>query len=399
MQTTTHSHKIQAAVARPCFHASSTMLCASVFLLAMVMATFAHAASPAEAKGPAPAVTVEKVLIKDANPATDYVGRVEAIQTVDLQPRVEGYLETVNATEGGMVNAGDLLFTIEQTAYRARVNADAAAVDKARASLERARKYLQRLRSTRKSGVAAADMDAAVSDELQAKAQLQEALAALEQSKLNLGYTTISAPIHGRIGKVQVTRGNLVTPATGQLARIVQVDPIRVVFSLNEQDYLKMSRHISSLPTGEIKVSDAVVPRLLLSDGSEYQAKGRISFVDNEIDPQTGTIAIRAEFDNPKQLLLPGAYVTVELSEAKAKPRPVVPQAAVQEDKEGRYVLLVGEDNIVSIRRIVTAETMGSSWIVEKGLDGGETIIVYGLQKARVGQPVEPKFDATIGQE
>jgi membrane fusion protein (multidrug efflux system) len=377
----------------------SAVFTASVLLWFTVPATFAYAAPGAGAQGPAPAVTVEKVQVKDANPPQAYVGRVEAIQAVDLQPRVEGYLTAVNVTEGGMVNAGDVLFVIEQTTYRARVNADAAAVDKAQASLDRAEKYLKRLRSTRKSGVAAADMDAAVSDQLQAKAQLQEAMAALEQSRLNLGYTTITAPIHGRIGRVQVTKGNLVTPSTGALARIVQVDPIRVVFSLNEQDYLAMSRQVSPLPSGEVSFSDVVVPRLRLSDGTVYPAQGRIDFVDNEIDARTGTIAVRAVFDNPGQLLLPGGYVTVELTKAAAKPRPVVPQAAVQEDKDGRFVLVVGEGNVVSVRRIVTGATVGASWVVEDGLQGGETIIVHGLQKARVGQPVEPKLDATRGQE
>jgi membrane fusion protein (multidrug efflux system) len=156
---------------------------------------------------------------------------------------------------------------------------------------------------------------------------------------------------------------------------------------------------VSPLPSGEVSFSDVVVPRLRLSDGTVYPAQGRIDFVDNEIDARTGTIAVRAVFDNPGQLLLPGGYVTVELTKAAAKPRPVVPQAAVQEDKDGRFVLVVGEGNVVSVRRIVTGATVGASWVVEDGLQGGETIIVHGLQKARVGQPVEPKLDATRGQE
>ncbi len=358
----------------------------------------AHA-GPDTAQAPPPSVTVEKVLIQETNPITSYVGRVEAIQAVDLQPRVEGYLEVVNVDEGSEVNADDTLFVIEQHLYKAQVNADSAAVDKARAMLDKAQKYLQRLRATRKNGVAAADLDAAVSDHLQAKAQLHAALAALERSKLNLQYTTITAPIHGRIGRVQVTRGNLVTPATGPLARIVQVDPIRIVFSLNEQEYLELQRRLTQLPSGEQSLSEALVLRLLLSDGTEYPRQGRMDFVDNEIDPLTGTIAIRAEFDNPEQLLLPGAYGTVQLRQSEPVKYPLVPQAAVQEDKDGRYVLLVDENNTVVMRRIVTGTAVGPSWAVQQGLEGGETVIVYGLQKARIGKTVAPKLDASRDQE
>lgn len=347
----------------------------------------AAAASPQSGGGRPPMVTVEAVTEQEVNPPSDYVGRVEAIQAVDLRARVEGFIEHVKFQEGGKVKAGDLLYLIEQAPYKAKVNEAAAKVADAEASLTEARQYLKRLQSVRSGGVSATDLEAAVSTELKAKALLQQAQASLEQSELDLGYTVIKAPISGRIGRTTYTKGNLVGPASEALARIVQLDPIRVVYSMSENDLVsdKLAREGGCAEDPE----NRLVPRIQMPDGQMYPAAGRLDFVDNQVDASTGTIAVRAVFDNPDGILLPGQYVNVLIRCSEGKRLPVVPQSAVQEDREGRYVFTVDAENRIQQRRIKTGAAIGTNWAVESGLMTGETIIVQGVQKVSPGQIVE----------
>jgi membrane fusion protein (multidrug efflux system) len=332
-------------------------------------------------------VTVEAVTEQEVNPPSDYVGRVEAIQAVDLRARVEGFIEHVKFQEGGKVKAGDILYLIEQAPYKAKVNEAAAKVADAEASLTVARQYLRRLQSVRSGGVSATDLEAAVSTELKAKALLQQAQASLEQSELDLGYTVIKAPISGRIGRTTYTKGNLVGPASEALARIVQLDPIRVVYSMSENDLVsdRLAREGGCAEVPE----NRIVPRLQMPDGQMYPAAGRLDFVDNQVDADTGTIAVRAVFDNPEGILLPGQYVNVLISCSEGKRLPIVPQSAVQEDRKGRYVFVVDAENRVQQRRITTGAAIGTNWAVESGLMTGETIIVQGVQKVSPGLIVE----------
>jgi membrane fusion protein (multidrug efflux system) len=332
-------------------------------------------------------VTVEAVTEQEVNPPSDYVGRVEAIQAVDLRARVEGFIEHVKFQEGGMVKAGDLLYIIEQAPYKAKVNEAAAKVADAEASLTEARQYLKRLQSVRSGGVSATDLEAAVSAELKAHALLQQAKANLEQAELDLGYTIIKAPISGRIGRTTYTKGNLVGPASEALARIVQLDPIRVVYSVSENDLVndRLAREGSCAQDPE----NRLVLRIQLPGGQMYPTVGRLDFVDNQVDAGTGTIAVRAVFDNRDGILLPGQYVNVLIRCSEGKRLPVVPQSAVLEDREGRYVLIVDVENRVQQRRITTGAAIGTNWPVESGLMTGETIIVQGVQKVSPGQIVE----------
>jgi membrane fusion protein (multidrug efflux system) len=235
--------------------------------------------------------------------------------------------------------------------------------------------------------VSATDLEAAVSAELKAKALLQQAQASLEQSELDLGYTVIKAPISGRIGRTTYTKGNLVGPASEALARIVQLDPIRVVYSMSENDLVsdRLVREGGCAQDPE----NRLVPRIQMPDGQMYPAAGRLDFVDNQVDAGTGTIAVRAVFDNPDGILLPGQYVNVLIRCSEGKRLPVVPQSAVQEDREGRYVFTVDAENRVQQRRIKTGAAIGTNWAVESGLMTGETIIVQGVQKVSPGQIVE----------
>ncbi|MEA2115171.1 MAG: efflux RND transporter periplasmic adaptor subunit [Thermodesulfobacteriota bacterium] len=332
-------------------------------------------------------VEVASVTLQDVNPPQEYVGHMEAVQAVDLRARVEGFLEQVAFKEGSDVNTDDLLYSIEQGPYAARVAANKAMVAQAEATLSKSRQYLKRARTVRSGGVSATDLDNAVAEELRAKAQLEQTKANLTTSQINLDYTSISAPISGRIGHTEYTKGNLVNAASGVLSRIVQLDPIRVVYSISENDLaaIQMTQH----DVGQNKKKSRLTPRLKLADGTIIEAEGQIDFVDNQVDPATGTIAVRALFSNPDHTLLPGQYVTVMVSRSAPMMMPVVPQAAVLVNQQGHYVMMVDKENKAVARPVIVGAVVGNMQAVESGLNAGDTIIVQGIQKVRPGQTVQ----------
>ena len=336
---------------------------------------------------PPPVVEVAPVAVEDVNPPTEYVGHVEAIQQVDLRARVEGFLEHVNFKEGQFVRTGDVLYAIEHAPYEAKVDADKARVAEAEAKLTYATQRLKRLRAARPESVPGTDMDNAVAAGLQAKAQLAEAKANLTRSELDLSYTTIKAPISGRIGRTAYTQGNLVGPTSKPLARIVQIDPIRVVYSVSESELetIQTAWGDSSRQTG----APILLPTIRLPNGRVYRHSGQVDFINNEVDAATGTLAVWASFSNPDGVLLPGLYVTVLVKKSKPRMLPVVPQSSVLQDREGPYVLVVDQQKRVGIRRIQTGPTIGPKWAVESGLKKGDTIIVRGLLKVRPGMVVK----------
>ena len=351
------------------------------------------AAPPEKADGPPPLVTVAAATLEDVNPAAEYVGHVEAIQAVDVRARVEGFLEQVNFKEGDFVKAGDVLYLIEQAPYQAKVAADKARLAQAEAELDRANRHLMRLRAARPESIRATDMDDAVAAQLRAQAQLAEARATLTRSELDLGYTTIKAPISGRLGRTAFTKGNLVNQASGPLARIVQLDPIRVVYSISQNDLTAIQTALKD--SSQNNNDPILIPRIKLPNEKNYDPPGQVDFVNNQVDSSTGTIAVWAVFDNHDGLLLPGQYVTVLVRQSKAKMLPVIPQSAIQEDREGRYVLVVDGDNRVLQRRVKTGPVVGVMWAIESGLAAQEKVIVEGVQKVRPGMVVK----TTTGSE
>jgi RND family efflux transporter MFP subunit len=360
-----------------------------VLLLGLLLTTVSSAndSPPSLGDGPPPMVTVATVTEQDVNPSAQYVGHVEAIQAVNLRARVEGFLEQVNFKEGSDVHAGDLLYIIEQALYQARVDAARAIVAQDKSSLSKASQRLLRLRAARPESVPATDMDNAVAEELSAHGQLAEAKANLTIAQINLGYTQVKAPISGRIGRTAYTKGNLVNSASGALASIIQLDPIRVVYSISENDLAVIKMVLKD--AGTDKKLSMLAPRIKLPGGQILKTVGQIDFVDNTVDPSTGTIAVRALFDNPDGMLLPGQYVTVMVTRSKPKLMPVVPQSAVLEDHDGRYVFVVDDQNLVSMRRVKTGPVVGVNWAIGSGLAVGEMVIVQGIQKVQPSQVVK----------
>ena len=371
--------------ARDLLNGPSILFLSILLILGIHCKAIAAPAGPTT--GPQPQVTVAKVIEQDVNPPSEYVGHVEAVQSVNLRARVEGFLERVEFKEGSDVHAGDLLYVIEQAPYLAKVDADKASLAQAEAILTKAQQYLRRAQNVRSGGISATDLDNAVAEELRAKAQLEQAKANLQIARINLNYTSIKSPISGRIGRTAFTIGNLVGPNSGTLARIVQLDPIRVVYSISENDLSAV--HIALKDADKGKRNPMLMPRIKLADGQILKMKGHVDFVDNTVDVSTGTIAVRALFKNLDGTLLPGQYVTILVTKSTPKPMPVVPQTAVLEDHEGRYVLLVDNQSRVGVRRIKTGPVVGANWAVESGLSVNERVIVEGVQKVRPGQTVK----------
>jgi len=367
----------------------SRTLCSILFalLLIWVFPEGALSGPTGPAEMPPPLVTVAKVTEQDVNPPAEYVGHMEAVQTVDLRARIEGFLEQVKFKEGSDVPAGDLLYLIEKAPYQAKVDADTARVTQATATHTKARQYLERVRTVRSGGVSQSDIDDAVAEELRARGELEQAKANLKRSQLDLGYTMVTAPITGRIGQTAFTRGNLVNPASGPLARIVQIDPIRVVYSISENDLDAVKMALKDA-AGD-KKHPMLTPRIKLSEGHVLKTAGKIDFVDNTVDPGTGTIAVWALFDNPDGILLPGQYVSVLVARSQPELMTVVPQSAVLEDHDGRYVLVVNDKNQVAVRRIETGPVVGTNWSIKSGLTVNEKVIIEGVQKVRPGQLVK----------
>lgn len=373
---------------------------------ALLIGAFTPAAYAQEAAPPPPAVQIAPIQLAKITDTSSYVGSVVAIQQVDLRSRVDGYLDQVPFREGSFLPAQSLAFVIDPAPYQAALDGAEASLASAKATkagnqanLRQADLTLNRQQSlVRSDAVAQAAVDQASASRDLAAAQVQQADAGIaaaqaqvEQARLNLSYTQIRTPIAGRIGKAQVTKGNLVTANSGTLATVAQTDPIRVVFSISDLGYLAVVNELKPDDQGVPANPTRFTPRLRLSDGSDYPVAGKIAFMDNAVDPATGTIAVYADFANPNLQLLPGQFVDISVETGEAKSLPVVPAAAVQLDQEGAYVFVIGEGNRAVIRRITTGARVGVDWAVASGLASGEVVIVSGIQKIRPGIVVAPE--------
>lgn len=340
------------------------------------------------AAGPPPAVTVATVQVQDVAPAYSYIGRITAIESVQIVPRVTAFIDEVAVKQGSDVKAGDVLYELQKSQYQAALTAAQAQLQSAQAAVTNAQLAYDRARRLNQQGFEAqADLDQATANLQQAQASVLSAQANVQQAGLNLSYCTISSPIEGRIGAVSLTKGNLVTPSTPAMATVNQLDPIRVVFSVSDAEVVSVEQKTTATQS---QIAAGLVVRLQLPDGSAYPQTGKIAFLSNEVDVQTGTVPVYADFPNPQKLLLPGAFVNVNVRKQTPDERPLVPLAAVQTEQNGSYVLVVEPDNKVKQQSIKLGRQIGQSEIVESGLSGGERVIVAGVQKVQPGETVNP---------
>jgi membrane fusion protein, multidrug efflux system len=343
-----------------------------------------EAASP-QAAPPPPAVTVAPVGAADVRPKSEFVGRVEAVDKVELRARVTGFLEQRPFQEGQEVKAGDLLFVIEQPPYQAAVDQQAAELASAQANRANTAVQLQRAEElVRNNNIPKAEVDQRRAADQMAAAQILEAQAALEQAQINYGYTEIRAPIDGKIGQTNYTVGNLIGPDSGVLATIVSQDPMYVTFPVSAAVILQARREAG----GALPDPSNFVVRVKLPDGSVYQHPGKIDFLDNQVAQGTDTLTARAVFPNPERLLVDGQFVTVTVEAGEPVTALVVPQGTVQVDQAGPYVLVVGPDQKVEQRRVTLGANQGTDVVVQSGLIQGERIVVSGIQKVRPGMQV-----------
>lgn len=332
-----------------------------------------------------PSVVTIPVEAKPVSTIFDYVGRSEASQRVEIRARVAGVLLERPFKEGGELEAGTVMFKIDPAEFEAKRDSAMANVEKAKATVVEAGNSLARYEQLLKTDAASvAKFDEAKAKDATARADLTAAQAALKTAELDLGYTEIATPISGRSGRAHADVGNLIGPDTGVLATVVQLDPIYVVFSIGEREYLTYAQ---AKEKGDAR---GMTPQIKLANGTLYAHPGKFELVDNEVDPATGTIAIRASFPNPERLLVPGQFVNVVLTSDTPETRVVVPQAAVQENQTGPFVLVVDAENRVVQRPIITGQRTGTEVVAKEGLEPGETIIIDGIQKVSPGAKVAP---------
>lgn len=334
-----------------------------------------------------PRVKVSEAKLRNAAAEETFVGHVEAIETVELQARVQGYLEQVDFREGASVSEGDLLYVIDQAPYTAELDSARGRVAQAKAELFKAQTRLRRLRSARSESVPQTEIDDAKANRDLAQGQLEEAQANLSLARTNLDYTTIKAPIDGRIGKSFSKTGDLVGASQETLARIKKMDPIRVVFSVSEKK-IPFVQKASSGTDGDGQ-DRAFAVRLRFPDGVMYEPRGSVEFIDNQVDRDTGTIAVWARFDNPGSQLVPGQYVNVLLGSGEKDMKPAVPHEAVLRDRQGSFVYVVDEEGVARKRRIQPGPSGKERIVVSSGLSKGENVVVQGVQKLSDGVNVQ----------
>ncbi len=332
---------------------------------------------------PAPSVTVQEIQEESVIRNFEAPGRVVSKYRVDVLARISGYLQKSYFKEGDFVKEGQVLFLIEPTEYSNAANVAAANVKNLTAKLVYAEKQLARSAElVKKDYIAKAQYDEMLSNRDSLKAQLASAKASYNDAQRNLGYTNVKSPVDGKVGIINVTVGNYVSPSTGALTTINSTNPIYVTFPLDSKDF-------QSLASSDGDANKNRKVELIMSNGSKYPLKGVQDFQDNKVDTSTGTVTMRATFENPDNALIHGEFVTVKLYANKPVNVPVAPVTAVLENQAGKYVYKLDENNLPQLIYVKTGEQSGHNWIINEGLQKGDRIITEGLQKVTPGKPVK----------
>ncbi|MGU3494322.1 efflux RND transporter periplasmic adaptor subunit [Xanthobacteraceae bacterium A53D] len=351
------------------------------------------AANGAAAAPPAVPVSVAVVESRDVTPYEEFSGRLEAIERVEVRSRVGGAILDVHFKEGELVQAGDALVTIDPAPYAAEVDRLKAQVVAAEAQVSLTKSDLERgQRLFDNRTVAQRDLDERLNASRAAEANLKAAQAALRAAQLNLDYTEVRAPVSGRVGKIEITAGNLVTGGGSGplLTSLVSLDPIYAGFSADEQSVLRALRALGGVPRTQAEIRRIPVDMLTVEDNAA-PVRGHMQLIDNQIDARSGTIRVRAVFDNPTGELIPGQFVRLRMGQPKTTPTLLVSERAIGTDQNKKFVYVVDGDNKATYREVSLGPTLNGMRVVTAGLASGDRIIVNGVQKVRPGATVAPE--------
>lgn len=366
------------------FNTASRVL-ALTLLLATTLAGCRAQSDEAAAAPPPPEVDVAEVVIRPVTLWESFTGRVEAAETVDLRPRVSGYIQEVAFEEGELVEAGDLLFQIDPRPYEARAQAARADLAQARSGLELARSEARRASTLLESrAISREEHDQRQAALMNARARVDAAEAALDSAELDLQYTRVTAPVSGRTGRALVTRGNLANADQTLLTTVVSVDPVHVYFQADEKTAFESRQLMAS--------GHAQALRIALDGGDGEAYRGQLDFIDNRLNPETGTLQYRAVLDNPDGLIRPGQFARVEMPVAELDQALLVTRKAVLTDQDRRYVYVVDDSNLTARRQVTTGRQVDDLLVIRDGLNSGDRVIVNGVQKVfGAGMEVNPQ--------
>jgi membrane fusion protein (multidrug efflux system) len=337
----------------------------------------------AQPAGPPPAVLVQPAELKPIASQAEFIGRAAAVDKVDLRARVKGFLGPRLFNDGDLVKKDQVVFTIERETYQATVDQKTAQRDAAQAALTNAELQLTRASELLKTNTGTKQTyDQRLSEQLQAKAQLEDAAAQLRDAEIQLSYTEIRSPIEGRIGRAAFSPGNLVTPDSGVLATVVKESPIRVLFPVTQRELLEARKDKAA--------GDPLIVRIRLADGSLWDETGQLDFIDVTVDPKTDSQIVRATFANKDAMLTDGQTVRVIIEQEKPQTTVAVPQPAIAIDQTGPYLFVVNDKNVVEQRRVKTGVAREGLLAITEGLNAGDKVIVQGQQRVRAGMTVTP---------
>jgi len=338
-----------------------------------------------------PSVSVAAVVHQRITEWDEFTGRLEAPQSVSLRPRVSGYIDAIAFKEGSIVTAGEPLFYIDDRSYKAEVRRLEATLADVNSQLKLANSSFTRANElTENNAISVEVFDNRAAELEQAKARLRSTSAALEIAKLNLSYTKVTAPITGRVSRALITKGNLVTAGQTQLTTLVSVDKVYAYFDADEQTYLKYMQlaQQGSRPSSR-DVKNPVY--MALANDSGFPHEGYIDFVDNRVNPATGTIRGRAVFENPQGKFIPGLFTRIKLVGSASYDGILIDDKAINTDLNNKYVLVLDNDNKVQYRAVTMGEKLNGLRIIKSGLNANDSIVVNGLQRVRPGAEVVPE--------
>lgn len=364
-----------------------------VLLVLSLLASCGESDAPQQAAQgrPAPQVEVAQVISKRITEWSEFTGRLEAPETVELRPRVSGYIDMVAYDEGAIVNQGDTLFLIDNRPYKAEVSRLEAQLVQAKSQQTLAKTDLDRAqRLIKTKAVSQEELDNRSAQYQQATANVASILASLDLAKLNRGFTRVDAPISGRVSRAMFTTGNYVTAGESVLTTLVSTENLYAYFDVDEQSYLSYIDMLSAAKAkGETVEQQPVAMKL--ANSTDYNFWGELDFVDNSINPATGTIRVRASFENADGYLIPGMFAHLKIASSPSFDGILIDEKAVGTNLTNKFVLVLDADNKVVYRPVVLGDKVGGMRLIKSGLSAGESIVVNGLQRVRPGVVVNPQ--------